>query len=703
MGRVLKQVCIVLLCCTVFLLGGCRETEADLNETDYTAEYKEFPFEYDSILKAEAFCEKLYLIGNITEQASGETKEVLCQYNLLTHDWKQLPVPLETEKRVQQIKCDSQGNILLIVETEASLELWVISSADGSVLQSNGIQDIFEFQEQAIVKSMAVDSEDNIYISDGSSSVYVIDKSGKAQCMISSDAWIGKLFTSKEGIVYAYTIIADQEEIRPVDLQKKELLQKVSKEVAGESGYTNLYIKGLQQSLLISEKNSVYTYDFQTNMKEILFDWMDVFIYSGNVLTIGELSDGIIWAVLLDENEHASLVYIKEKTKEQGTVTAEKEEIILGTFQAIGNMKQWILEFNRSNDQYEIKVKEYNKEDAETGFEKFQLDIISGNSPDLIHLSSLNFEQYTKKGIFEDIYPFMEKDGVKPADYLQNTFQAYEADGKLYGIVPRIYIMTTAVKESKLNAKGWTLSEMLEFVQRPEVENISQWGTKGNFLYLCLYNNINDFINWETGECYFDSDEFIRVLEVANRLPDEPDESLTQESLKDLLKSDQVVLEKIRFGSVQDIQRTNSYFGEKVNYIGIPDSQRKGNMLYPIESVAISAKSRHKEGAWEFVKFLLSEECQDGMVKTDGSEIGFPVKISSLEKQLKVYQDDQEAVLTVREILDSAEKLLVVEAEEPMIAIIEEETGAFFSGQKTAGEAAEIIQGRIQIFVKENS
>lgn len=48
-------------------------------------------------------------------------------------------------------------------------------------------------------------------------------------------------------------------------------------------------------------------------------------------------------------------------------MTAEKEEIILGTFQAIGNMKQWIMEFNRSNDQYEIKVKEYNKEDAETG------------------------------------------------------------------------------------------------------------------------------------------------------------------------------------------------------------------------------------------------------------------------------------------------------------------------------------------------
>lgn len=48
-------------------------------------------------------------------------------------------------------------------------------------------------------------------------------------------------------------------------------------------------------------------------------------------------------------------------------MTAEKEEIILGTFQAIENMKQWIMEFNRSNDQYEIKVKEYNKEDAETG------------------------------------------------------------------------------------------------------------------------------------------------------------------------------------------------------------------------------------------------------------------------------------------------------------------------------------------------
>lgn len=56
---------------------------------------------------------------------------------------------------------------------------------------------------------------------------------------------------------------------------------------------------------------------------------------------------------------------------------SEKNSFYTYDFQT--NMKQWILEFNRSNDQYEIKVKEYNKEDAETGFEKFQLDIISGN------------------------------------------------------------------------------------------------------------------------------------------------------------------------------------------------------------------------------------------------------------------------------------------------------------------------------------
>ena len=398
-------------------------------------------------------------------------------------------------------------------------------------------------------------------------------------------------------------------------------------------------------------------------------------------------------------------------------------------------MRRNIINFNKTNSNYRIKVKEYMSDDYNSGLTQFNNDITSGNGPDIIDISNIDFKQYASKGVLEDLFPYMEKDGMNKSDYLENVLKAYEVDGKLYGIISQFYVTTTVAKTSKVgDTTGWTLSEMLDFAESGNPENIFQYGSRTSIFYYCIYNNIDEFIDWEKSTCSFDSQDFVRVLEFANKFPEEPDYNNTEdEGTSAKLRSDKLLLMQTSLSSVQEYQMMNGLFGEDVTYIGYPNSERKGNLIQATGgSAAINAKSKHKDGAWEFVKTIISDEYQDSLVSEHGSW-GFPVKKSSLEKQFELdstpeyYEDENgkqveqmktswgyddfnidiyaakpEEVEAVRQIIASAERTSGSVNEE-LVNIITEETAPFFKGQKTAGETAEIIQNRISIYVKENS
>jgi len=90
------------------------------------------------------------------------------------------------------------------------------------------------------------------------------------------------------------------------------------------------------------------------------------------------------------------------------------------------DIKRNIIKFNKTNTEYRIVVKEYGKDDYEAGQIQFGADLTTGNCPDVISLSSLDFAQYANKGIFEDLYPYMEQSGIKKEDYVENVLEAYE-------------------------------------------------------------------------------------------------------------------------------------------------------------------------------------------------------------------------------------------------------------------------------------
>lgn len=643
----------------------------------------------------------------------------------------------DTEAPIEEAD-NADAEVYEAVDYTSYIELWKIEPASGNVILSTDIKSVFESEDSAYVQYMVLDNEDNVYFYDGNNNIYILDKDGNKICTISCDNWIENLFATREGNVFIRTWGDNGRVVKPVELQKKSLGEAVTSQNLDGNGnsYNQSFYKGLEKGVLVSDSSGVFTYDFETDEREDLFSWLDADINSDDVSEAGQLSDGRIWAILRnysEENTEYSLVYL---TKTPASEVPQKEELLFGTMWLNQSVRKSIIDFNKSSNEYRITVKEYVGEDYDysTALTQFNNDITSGNGPDIIDISDMDYKQYVSKGVLENLYPYMEKDGINREDYLENVIKAYEVDGKLYGIIPQFYVITTIAKASKVgDTPGWTLNEMLDFVENSEAENVFQYGSRTGIFYYCIYNNIDEFIDWETGECKFNSDDFIRVLEFANRFPEEIDYN-NEEGTAAKLHADKILLMQTSLSSVQEYQMMNGMFGEKTTYIGYPNSDRKGNLIQPTNgSVGINARSKNKDGAWEFVKTLLSDDYQNSLVSERGSSWGFPVKKSVLDKQFEydmtpeyyedengnqieqmktswgyddfnmdIYAATQEDVDAVKEIIASAERTSGSVNEE-LTNIITEETEAFFKGQKSAKDTADIIQNRIQIYVKENS
>lgn len=718
--------------------GGGNDSQTK-KEFYYLPEYKELQMDVNYISNVLSKGDELFLIGASWNEETEESSNKMYRYDLLSDACEEMKLPLSGNTSVQRAVIDAEGNILMTVsryeETESSVELWQVSGQDGNVISQTDIKSVFDDPDYSYVQNMAIDNKGNIYLTDGNSNIYLLDKNGSKLGKIETDTeWIDNLFSTKEGNVYLKTWGETGPELKQINPDSKSIGEAIKSENMEGTGYNQNYYEGAEKGILISDSNGVFAYDFEKDTREYLFDWLDADINSDDVETMGAMSDDRFFVILHEYTEDKTKYSLALLNKTPASEVPEKEEIVFGAMWIDQNMRKNIIDFNKSSSEYHVSVKTYDTNDYNAALTQFNNDITSGNGSDIIEISNLDYKQYASKGVFEDLYPYMDKEGIRKEEYLENVFKAYEIDGQFYAIIPQFYITTTVAKASKVgDVTGWTLSEMLDFVESSKPENVFRYGSRDSIFYYCIYNNIDEFIDWETGECFFDSDDFIRVLTFANQFPEEADYNDTGEGASALLRSDKLLLMQTSLSSVQEYQMYNGLFGEKVSYIGYPNNERKGNLIQPTGgSVAINAKSKHKEAAWEFISTLLSEEYQQSLVSEHGG-FGFPVKKSALDKQFEIdmtpeyYEDEngekkeqtktswgfddfemdiyaakQEDVDAVKAIISSAEKC-AGSVNEELTNIITEETAAFFKGQKSAKDTADIIQNRIQIYVKENS
>jgi len=476
----------------------------------------------------------------------------------------------------------------------------------------------------------------------------------------------------------------------------------------------------------------------EDNMSVILADWNVSAIPFANVAPVGVIDGKTVFADMnsMLDSQFINPVFITESTDE----FFEKREVKLGLVY-LGRFGRELLNeiaalFNQSNDRYHVTFVDY----MGTGMEvlqardRFDNALVKGEYPDAVFING-DISKYTDKNMFADIAPYIDESGIK---ILANVRRAFTQNGKLHTLPINVGFTTYAAKTEALNGKPLTY-DLLYKIDNGLGEG-EYLATNGSYWTRTLPYVFTDK---EAKTCSFDSEEFAQILKFTvnkqNELKNDIDAPKSIEivnidgysQVRKLIENDALVLVNQYINSVDDYALLKSVFGgEDITLCGLPALNGGMSIVGSEFTYSIIENSAVKEGAAEFLKFMLSDSIltsnmvmRNGIPVTESAfeyifeydEIYFSViksmaqyspymqkepldEVNSLFRDLYVHLDESD----MQKMYDFVTSLdCVYDCDDILRDIYIEESSMFISGAITAEEAAHRMQDRISVYVSE--
>ncbi len=735
-----RILCTFMALVAALVFGGCgnqkqeaaKETESGEDEFVYVAEYHALGEAGSQVGKA--------IIGNdqdVFYLESDNSRVRIVSMDMGSGEREELPIDLGEYQYITSLNEAGDGNLLIGVtgyESADSMEVEEILikklSSDGKELQSLDVSEVFSQQPYFYISDILMDGEGNYHVSTGQD-IYVLKPDGALYGQVSVGQYISSFFRMKDGkIGAAYydshgfvlnEVVPGQTELKPVN-------SSISFDYGNYQG-------GKDKDLLYTQEGVLLSCNMSDEKPEEILRWTDYDVNSTNLTSVALLSDGRIAALTNDfmsNDGGTELVVLTQKKKSE---VPEKIILTYGTYYPSFFVERDITAFNRQSQKYRIMIKEYGDASMEVSekAEIYSKELESGQFPDIIDLTycPMSLETLISVGAIEDLTPYLEADEIiKREDYVESALRAYERDGRLYAIMPYYGVEMIVGKTSEIGEeKTWTVEDVIELLASKEngVE-LMPGADKSSIMAIMCTMNQDLFINKESGECAFTGEEFKKILEFANRFPNES----SNNSTLDDLRSGRTLLDRGVITSVSQYQMYEYMFGGPVNLIGYPTFGESGMSFRSNgTTVAMGAGSENKEGVWEFIRFNVTKERQENVGSPNG---GFPLLKSALEKQfekdmepeymndengnqtevpkstwsssmggeefnVEVYAATKEQVDRVREMIETAQNAERMDQE--VLNIILEEASGYFEGHKSVEDVASVVQNRVQLYLNE--
>lgn len=621
-----------------------------------------------------------------------------------------------------------------------------VLNADGSELSTNQIG--IDGDTYLNTYSCTVDAQGNFLCSNDTGLVAIAaDGSIAYEITGGGNMYIDMIFTLADGTVAFITWGEKGLQLVPVDMESKSF----DEAVALPNDAYNIYSGGGDYDLYYISGINLYGFNIATGESVKLLNWMDCDITSNGLIGLCFNSDGRILTLISnwsysrysgsDENsvEAAVVSKVPYESVPQKTVLTLASQYINGS-----SLSSYIAKFNRSSNKYRISVKDYSEyntgDDRSIALTKLNTEIMAGNIPDIILMSSsIPYEQYAAKGILEDLYPYIDADSeINREDFFPTLLSALEVDGRLCQAAGSFSVQTVVGAKSIVgDTPGWTFEQYYEALEKmPEgVTGFDSYTDRDSILRALLAVDSDYYADWTTGECRFDSPEFVQMLKFAAGFPAMDDEYAYAEGYTDFLSEGKQMLTSSGVYSFEDCLYSGIYFGpDNTTYIGYPTHEGTGNLFVVNEGLAIGKNCADKDGAWQFVRGLLTEKGQEETVAR-----GLPSNKNVFERYLEqemtpIYQKDsggnfvldesgekiplsratyglpdgtfyesfaitQEQADQMYELINSTTKL--ANYNDSIFKIVNEQAQAYFAGQKSAEEVAKLVQSKANIYVNE--
>ena len=499
----------------------------------------------------------------------------------------------------------------------------------------------------------------------------------------------------------------------------------------GEKHPCGKYLRRLRKStdydFTYSDEGGIVGVDLKSNTGKRIVDFEGSNIIGANLNTYYILDDETI--LITEQDGPTSADAVVGKTQIYKKIAAEdvkvKKEITLGGIYLTDEIKYSAAVYTKNSEEYKIRLIDYTDLYGEEAKKQFQLDLITDNVPDIIVTDGLDEPgNYIRKGVFADLYPMMEKNGIARDDYLANVLRAGSANGKLCIFIPKFTVNGAGVvSEEILQGKdGLSVTDMVNLEKKYGIEG------KGIFMMsreLILSQAItysgNTFYDVESGACNFETEEFGTLLEWSRKYPsnEETAEMASNPDLKyPVYQMNEAIFAPISLSNYSAFQATDYRdFDNRGVLIGFPSAggQSKG-VIKPGCALGISERCEDKDGAFAFVRIFMEDDYQNDR-ESPYSGNWFPGKKSAFDAMAKealtqktttidkkgdkveIEPISEKKLEMVRAFVENCDALSDFDAQ--IGDLVSEEAQMYFNGQKSGAETASMIQNRIGIYVKE--
>lgn len=740
-----KFVISVIAGCMVFVLAGC----GGKGNAENTASSKEYVYKAEQVqiegMEETTNYNDFYIIDGRMYLSAMEWLEEGSRMNFISMaadgtDVQSFGVDLKENSYFSWMNPDGQGNFYLIYDEYYSEEEDAENWRDDYYLLKldNTGQEVWKLPlnpdgEDYWVNWMHLLKDGRIAVAD-QNGISFYDTDGNVSGHVQPKEESGGIFFLQDGTIVAnsYNEKTGQSVLRRLNVDTGEYSEEYV--IPGNSGNYSLY-PGAESDFLLVGNGGVFSYNLGDVEAKKLMDFIDSDLNANYMYNVCAVSEKEFYGIMNDELTGQDV--LMKFTKVDPADVADKVVLTLACNDMNWEVRRYVVEFNKTNPKYRIQIRDYSQynteEDYSAGITRLNTDIVSGKMPDILLLNDfLPLESYMAKGLFEDLYPYIDKDEeLNREDYFPNVLKAYENNGKLYRLAPKFTVYTVTGKTVDVGKRtGWTLQDLREVIaSKPESMEVFSEMTRESMLDYSIRMTGNQFIDWESGECSFNSESFISLLEFAKEFPEMLPEDYYDNTLQgdwnSWFREGKVLLDRtVLYGFSSYNYTKKGTFGEDITMIGFPSENGKGSSIAAELELAMSSKSRNKEGVWEFMRYFLSDEFQGKI------EYEWPLsmkQVDNLAKEAKKrpsYEDEngnlveyddvyylngeevpislmtQEEVDEVVAFIKSVDQLYT--NHQDLMNIISEEAAPYFTGQKSVKEVADIIQNRVQIYVNEN-
>lgn len=490
-----------------------------------------------------------------------------------------------------------------------------------------------------------------------------------------------------------------------------------------------------------------------TGEGERLFSWIEADINSENVRNFFFLPDGRVAVILQEwdrsyEHMNTSVVVMSATPRSE---LPEKTTLVYATLYLTYNARRQILDFNKRSEAYRIEVRDYSEylNDDPSGnaaLQKLNTEILAGNVPDILDTNNMPVRQYGAKDILEDLWPYIDKDPELGRDKLMvRPLEANQQDGRLYEIFCNFTIRSVAGPARIVGDRtSWTLADLREALTRMP-EGCTIFGVsdiKDSMLNTLISLNMDQFVDWKTGACGFDSPDFKALLEFCNSFPaefkwEEVNWDEWEEQEGRIMTGKQMLMQQYLSNFGWNFQCMKAVFNGDYSFVGYPKEDGGcGSSFVPSGGVAMTSACRDKDGAWSFIRqtllpmeddgnryygdFPINKTDFDRMVESvlnsryetdkDGNLLldddGNPIPMSygsmwvSEDVQIDLGPVEQSDIDKVMDLYNTVDSLY--RYDERIMDAVSEVASQYFAGDKPLDETASLIQNKVKLYIGEN-